>query len=142
LRQRQRWQQGQQIQQQQQRLQQWQGAPTTINYKLKKQWKKWRQRWLWRWWRQCGGSGNSNSDSGGGNGNINDGVGGIGRKGNSVVICHTTAAMCGKHNNKPKEGRTAKMPGTKASNRQQPAGAVKGQEGGATQMPVQQHHQG
>jgi hypothetical protein len=89
---------------------------------------------LRRRWRQCGGSNNSNSDSGGGDGDSEGGGGSVGSKGNSVVICHTTAAMRGKHNNQPKEGCTAKMPATKASNRQQPAGAMKGQEGKAVQQ--------
>jgi hypothetical protein len=102
-------------------------APTTINLKLK---------------RQsaaaaaaaaavvaaadCGGRGNSNSDSGGGNGDSNGRGGGIGSKGNSIVICRTTAAMRGKHNNQPKEGRAAKMPVTNASNRQKAASVTKG----------------
>ncbi len=33
----------------------------------------------------------------------------------SVVVCHTTTAMCGIHSNQPKEGRTAKMPSTNAT---------------------------
>jgi hypothetical protein len=91
-----------------------------------------RQQWLrWLWW-QFGDNGNSNSDSSGGDGNSDGGGGGVGSKGNSFVICRTTAAMCGKHNNQPKEGHTVKMPLTKARNRQQPAGAMKEQEGGAT----------
>jgi hypothetical protein len=31
-----------------------------------------------------------------------------------TVICHTTMAMHGKHNNQPKEGCAAKMPATEA----------------------------
>ncbi len=70
--------------------------------------------------------GNSNSESGGGNGNSNGRGGGIGSKGDSIVIFCTTSAMRGKHKNQPKEGCAAKMPATKASNRQQPASTTKG----------------
>ncbi len=31
-----------------------------------------------------------------------------------VVVCPTTTAMCGKHNNQPKEGRSAMMAATEA----------------------------
>ncbi len=60
------------------------------------------------------------------NGNSGGRGSGIGSKGDSIVIFHNTAAMRSKHNSQPKEGRAAKMPETKASNRQQPAGATKG----------------
>ncbi len=74
--------------------------------------------------------------------NSNGGSGGIGSKDDSIVICRTTAAMRGEHINQPKKGHAAKMPVTKASNRQQPAGTTKGQEGGATQLSAQQQQRG
>ncbi len=54
-----------------------------------------------------------------------------------IVVCHTTTAMRGVHNNQPEEGRAAKIPATEVKLQATTSRRNKRMRGQPTRMPAQ-----